>query len=154
MAAEIAFYHLTHTSLEQALPELIERALSRDLKVLVRTGSEARANAIDAMLWTWRDDSFLPHGVAGGPDDARQPVLVTHGAGNGNAATVLMQVDGVRLDPAWAGGFDRACLIFNGHDEAELAAARADWGALTAAGQAAVYWSQESGKWAEKARTG
>ena len=103
------------------------------------------------MLWTWRDDSFLPHGTAAGGQAARQPVYLTTGEENPNGATVLMLVDGARAAPAEMAGFARTCLIFDGRDERALEAARDDWRAVRAAGLPAVYWAQEQGRWVQKA---
>ena len=75
--AEVWFYHLEQTSLEQALPELLEKVLARGWKGQVRLRDAARVEALDQHLWTWRDDSFLPHGPAGEPHAARQPILLT-----------------------------------------------------------------------------
>lgn len=149
--AEVLFYQLTTSPLEQNLPDLLEKSLQRGWRVIVRCGSAAGLGAIDRMLWTYRDDSFLPHGTSPGDHAARQPICLTLGPENPNRANVLMLVDGALTDPAEAKGFDRACLIFDGADPAALDAARRDWRAVTAAGLAAKYWAQENGRWTQKA---
>jgi DNA polymerase-3 subunit chi len=154
VTGEVWFYHLVASPLEQALPELLERALGRGLKVLLRTAGAARIAPLDGMLWTFRDDSFLPHGTAAGDRPERQPVLLTAGPGNANGAEILVLVDGARLDTAEAAGFMRTLLVFNGNDPGEVSGARAAWAMLKAAGHPAVYWSQEGGRWTEKARIG
>ena len=150
--AEVLFYHLTATPLEQTLPELLERALARGWRVLVRVGSEAGLAALDRSLWTWRDDAFLPHGTAADGHAARQPIYLTLGDENPNRAQVLMLVDGARLLASEAAGFERTCLLFDGGDEAALAAAREDWRRVREASLPARYWAQEGGRWIEKAR--
>ncbi|MEO1549569.1 MAG: DNA polymerase III subunit chi [Pseudomonadota bacterium] len=150
--AEVLFYHLTDSPLDTVLPEMLERSLARGWRVVVRGPVAAELNRLDAHLWTYRDDSFLPHGRAGGDHDAAQPVLLTDRAEVPNGAKVLMLVDGARVDPGEVGGFDRVCLIFNGHEEPALIAAREDWKAVTGAGLTGVYWAQDGGRWIEKAR--
>jgi DNA polymerase-3 subunit chi len=149
--AEVLFYHLTSVPIEHALPELLEKALARGWRVLVRGGSEAGLAALDRTLWTWRDDAFLPHGTSADPHPDRQPVYLTLGDENPNRADVLMLVDGARVLPAEAAGFARTCVLFDGGDEAALAAAREDWRRVRAAGLPARYWAREQGRWVEKA---
>ena len=148
--AEVWFYHLTATPLELTLPDLLEKSLTRGWRVLVRGGSEAGIAALDRSLWTWRDDAFLPHGTAADAHPDRQPVYLTLGDENPNRAQVLMLVDGARLLAAEAAGFDRTCLLFDGGDEAALAAAREDWRRVREAGLPARYWAREQGRWVEK----
>jgi hypothetical protein len=85
---EILFYHLQGQKLEGVLPTLLERSLERGWRVVVQGASEERIDALDAHLWTYRDDSFLPHGTWREPEAATQPVLLTVNDGNPNAATV------------------------------------------------------------------
>jgi DNA polymerase III subunit chi len=148
---DVLFYHLTATPLERSLPDLLERALARGWRVVVRCGTDAGLAAVDAMLWTYRDDAFLAHGTAAVGHGARQPVWLTLGRDNPNGATVLMLVEGARADPDELAGFERACILFDGHDPRALEAARADWRAVTAAGLPAKYWAQEGGRWVPKA---
>jgi DNA polymerase III subunit chi len=149
---EVLFYHLdATTSLEETLPVLLERTLGRGWRALVRCGSEAGLAALDARLWTYSDDSFLPHGTAAAGEAGRQPVWLTIGDDVPNGAEVLMLVDGARASPAEMARFTRTCLIFDGADTRALEAARADWRAVTAAGLPARYWAREHGRWVQKA---
>jgi DNA polymerase-3 subunit chi len=149
--ADVLFYRLSETPVEATLPELLEKALARGWRVAVRVGTEAGLAFLDDRLWTWRDDSFLPHGVAAGADAARQPVLLTRGRETPNGAQVLMLVMGARAEPSEMAAFERVCVIFDGADAAAQEAARADWRAVTDAGLPAVYWAQEAGRWVRKA---
>lgn len=149
--AEVLFYHLTHSSLDQNLPDLLEKTLARGWRALVRFGSEAGLAALDERLWTWRDDAFLPHGTARTAHPALQPVYLTIGEENPNGADVLMLVDGARAGVAEMSGFTRACLIFDGADAEAVNAARRDWRAVRDAGLPAKYWAQENGRWTQKA---
>ncbi len=151
--AEVLFYHLTAAPIEATLPELVEKALARGWRVLLRCGSEAGLAALDRALWTWREDSFLPHGTAADGHADRQPVYLTLGDENPNAAAVLMLVDGARVLPAEIGDFERVCVMFDGDDEAALAAARDDWRKVRETGVAARYWARDPNGWVEKARS-
>ena len=142
---EVWFYHLERTGVEQALPELLERALARGWKALVRTRDPQRLAGLDEHLWTWRDDSFLPHGLAEEPLAARQPILLTTGPENPNGAEALFLVDGA--EPGALDGYARAMVLCDGRDEAALATARAQWSALKATGAAMSYWRQQGRGW-------
>ncbi len=149
--AEVFFYHLTRSPLQQALPELLERVLSRGWRALVRGVDDGRMRWLDETLWQGRDVAFLPHGMAGGDHDAAQPVLLATGGENRNLAEVLLLVDGAKVTPAEVAGYTRVCLMFDGNDSDAITAARGDWKALTDAGIAAQYWAQEDGSWVKKA---
>jgi DNA polymerase III subunit chi len=148
---EVLFYHLSASPLERNLPGLLEKSLERGWRVVVRCGSEAGMAMLDAALWTYRDDAFLPHGTAAMPHPDLQPVYLTTGEEVPNAASVLMLVDGARATPEEMQGFARVCLLFDGTDPGVVETARADWRAVTAAGLAAKYWAQERGGWVQKA---
>jgi DNA polymerase-3 subunit chi len=142
---EVWFYHLERSSLEQVLPELLEKTLQRGWRARVSSASRERLETLDAFLWTWRDDSFLPHGLAGESFDARQPVLLGEGPGNVNAAQALFVLDG---DPGDLGSYERCVVIFDGRDEAALATARSLWSGYRKAGHGVTYWRQgESRGW-------
>lgn len=148
---EILFYHLERASLESVLPGLLEKTLERGWKAVVRAGSRERVEALDGHLWTYRDDSFLPH-AAGGVDPARQPVWLSDGEDVPNAADILFLVDGATVEPARLGGFVRCVTIFDGGDADAVSAARAFWKDAKAAGHDATYWKQsESGRWEKQA---
>ena len=152
--SEVFFYHLTRTALEVTLPEILQKCLGRDWRVLVRGTDTKRMVWLDEKLWGGAPDGFLPHGFMTGANDAHQPILLTEASANTNNAHVLMLVDGAKTDAAEVAKFERTCLIFNGNNPDALNAARADWKTLTGAGVAAQYWSQESGRWEQKAKSG
>ena len=146
---EILFYHLDTQPLERVLPVLVEKSLERGWKVLAETGSEERAEALDNLLWTYRDDSFLPHARAGGSEDALQPVLITTLPHNPNSADVRFFVD--RAVPQSGDGYQRIVFMFSGHDPEAVTEARAAWRALRD-GNEVTYWQQETtGRWVKKA---
>jgi DNA polymerase-3 subunit chi len=148
------FYHLTREPLDLALPKLIGSARKAGWRVVVRGRSEGQITWLDDRLWQEPAHGFLPHGVAGGADDARQPVLLTTGTEAPNGAQCLMSVEGAAVTPEEVMAMERVCILFDGNDPAAVEGARNQWRSLTGAGAAAQYWSQESGKWEKKAEAG
>lgn len=148
---DILFYHLQRQPLERVLPTLLEKSLERGWRVVVQAASDERVDALDAHLWTYRDDSFLPHGLAREPDAAAQPVLVTTDDRNLNDAHVRFLVDGAPM-PADAERYERIVLMFDGEDDDALADARRRWSEAKAKGFAVTYWqTDEHGRWIKKA---
>jgi len=146
---EVWFYHLERTGLDQALPELLEKTLSRGWKALVRTSLADRIEHLDSWLWSYRDESFLPHAPADEANAARQPVLLTTGFENPNAADALFLVDGA--EPGALDGFARCVVLFDGADEVQLAGARALWGRIKGQGHPVSYWKQQARGWEKQA---
>jgi DNA polymerase-3 subunit chi len=151
--AEYGFYHLTRTPLGQALPKLLGRVLAGGGRAMVRLASPERLEALDAALWTCPDPDWLPHGTPRSGDARRQPIwLTTEDAGPGgapNGARFLFLLEG--SDSARLDAFDRVLDLFDGGDEAALAAARQRWRAAKAAGHALAYWQQGPRGWEKKA---
>jgi DNA polymerase III subunit chi len=148
---EILFYQLQRQPLEKVLPTLLEKSLERGWRVVVQASSEERVEALDGHLWTYRDESFLPHGTWREPDAAQHPVVLTVHEHNPNAANVRFLLDGVSVpeDPA---GYERIVLLFDGEDGDAVAAARAHWSAAKAKGFDTTYWqADERGRWVRKA---
>ena len=146
---ELLFYHLHNQPLDTVLPPLLEKCLERNWRVVVECGSAERAESLDALLWTYRDEAFLPHGLARDPSVASHPVVLATESVNPNGANVRFAVDGAPLGEA--AGFDRVVLIFDGHDGEALDRARDDWRRATAAGHVATYWQQSTdGRWERK----
>jgi DNA polymerase-3 subunit chi len=148
-ACEVWFYHLERTGLDQALPELLEKTLQRGWKALVRTKQDSRVEQLDGWLWTFRDDSFLPHGAAHEPGASRQPILLTTATDNPNGADALFLVDGA--EPGNLEGYARCVVLFDGADDAQLAVARAQWSAIKASGAPVSYWKQQARGWEKQA---
>lgn len=145
------FYHLTRGPVEVTLPMLLGKAMGAGWRVAVRGRDPARMDWLDEKLWLGSDEGFLPHGVAGKPHEADQPILLTTGTALTNGATCLMSVDGAAVTPEEVTSLDRVCVLFDGNDPAALDVARGQWKALTDAGCSAQYWSEESGRWEKKA---
>ncbi|PID36233.1 MAG: DNA polymerase III subunit chi [Rhodobacterales bacterium] len=143
------FYHMTRAPLETTLPVLLGKARGAGWKVLVRPGLAERAGWLDDLLWRVPPEGFLPHALCGAPDAADEPVLIGQEAQNG--AECLVSVDGAEITAAEAAAATRVMVLFDGNDPAAVERARDQWRALTGAGIAAQYWSQESGRWEMKA---
>jgi DNA polymerase-3 subunit chi len=146
-SCEVWFYHLERQGLDQVLPTLLERTLQKGWKALVRAPSGDRVEYLDGWLWSYRDDSFLPH-AAGAQAGEADPVALVADEANPNRAEALFLVDGA--EPGALDGYARCSVIFDGRDEAALQVARAQWRKLKDAGFSAVYWRQGQGGW-EKA---
>ena len=147
---EVLFYHLEHQPLERVLPTLVERTLARGWRAVVQAGSQERVEALDTLLWTYADDSFLPHGTKHDGHLANQPVFLTAGDDNPNGATVRFLVDGAEI--AEHTGYERIVYMFDGHDAGAVEHARAQWKTAKAAGCEVTYWQQtEQGRWEKKA---
>ena len=147
---EVRFYHLTRTSLEQALPQMLEKTLERGQRAVVIAGSDERAESLSASLWTYRDRSFLPHGTAQDGYGALQPVWLTAKDENPNGAQVLFLTDGASAQSI--GDYGLCATLFDGTNEAAVSAARAQWTDLKAAGHQVTYWQQDdAGRWSQKA---
>ena len=149
--SEIRFYHLQRASLEDTLPVILERAYGRGDRIMVMTGTSERAEALAAHLWTYKPESFLPHGTAKDGNVADQPIFLTAEAVNANNAKLLILCDGAtRADVS---EFSLVCEMFDGNDEGAVTAARERWKAYKDAGHGLIYFQQSpAGKWDEKAR--
>jgi DNA polymerase-3 subunit chi len=145
------FYHLQRQPVERVLPALLEKSYERGWKVIVQASTDERVDALDAHLWTYKDDGFLPHGTARDAEAPQQPILLTTGEHNPNGATVRFLIDGAPV-PEDADAYERIVLIFDGEDEDAVAAARTHWGEAKSKGFAATYWQpDEQGRWVKKA---
>lgn len=144
------FYHLTRQPLETTLPMLLGKARQAGWRVAVRGDDANRIAWLDEKLWLGPEDGFLPHGIAGGPHDADQPILLTVGVAS-NEPACLMTIDGADVTAEEVQHLERVCILFDGNDDASVQTARGQWKALTDAGCAAQYWSEESGRWEKKA---
>jgi DNA polymerase-3 subunit chi len=147
---EVLFYHLQRQPLERVLPSLLERSVERGWRVVVQSASEERVEALDAHLWTYRDDSFLPHATARDGEAAAQPILLTTADDNPNGAHVRFLLDGAPI-PADAASYDRIVLLFDGEDEDAVAAARRRWNEAKDQGFDVTYWQpDEQGRWVKR----
>ncbi len=147
--AEIAFYHLTRSPLERALPKLLEKTLAAGKRAVVMAGSAERVEHLNAALWSYDSASWLPHGSAkdGRPDD--QPVWLTEMDENPSEAQFLFLTDGASC--ANLGAYERCFELFDGTREDSVQTARERWKAYKDAGHTLTYWQQtENGGWQKK----
>lgn len=147
---EVGFYHLQRTTLIEALPRLLEKAVAGGFRILLKVPSETEAERLALALWTYGEGSFLPHGTAKDGYEGEQPIFLTESDRNPNGADLICQVGGAEiasLDP-----FKRAVDMFDGNDPEQLAAARARWKRYKDGGHAVSYWQQKPNSgWERKA---
>jgi DNA polymerase-3 subunit chi len=144
---EIRFYQLQRTPLDRALPKLLEKVLESGARAVVLVGSEERLAALDAALWTYDPNAFLPHGTSRDGRAEEQPVWLTTSDENPNHAGVLVLADGARSDRV--AEYDKCLEMLDGNDPDAVAAARERWRAYREAGFGLSYWQQNeaSGRW-------
>ena len=147
---EVYFYHLERQTLEEVLPTLLERSLERGWCAAVQAASEERVEALDTLLWTYSEESFLAHGTARDRHPGAHPIYVTAGGDNPNRAQVRFMVDGAALDDA--APYARVVYVFDGRDESAVTQARTEWQRAKAQGFSVSYWQQDAkGRWQQKA---
>ena len=147
---DVLFYHLTESKLEDALPPLIDKSVERGWQVAVQMREPTRRDLLDSHLWTYREDSFLPHGTDESEMADKQPVLLTISSDNINNASVRFFIDGAEATDV--GTYQRVVLMFDGYDQEQLESARAQWKRLKGEGHNLTYWQQtQDGRWEKKA---
>lgn len=144
------FYHVTESAVEDVVATLLGRALGQGWKVELRGRTAERMDWYDQKLWLGADEEFLPHGRAGGPHDALQPVLLTQEP-RPDGRQAVMAVEGAEVAAGEVAAAERVWILFDGRDPMAVEQARGQWRALTAAGAAAQYWAEEAGRWEKKA---
>ena len=146
----VFFYHLERQPLDAVLPKLLSMSLERGWRVVVKAGSDERAEALAAQLWSQDEEGFLPHGTKADGFADLQPIWLTAEDDNPNNANILMYVDGAEVGDI--GGLTRAVILFDGNDEQAVDAARAGWKRFKSAGHEVSYWQQdEQGRWQNRA---
>jgi DNA polymerase-3 subunit chi len=146
----VFFYHLERQPLESVLPRMLVTSLDRGWRVVVQAGSEERAEALASLLWSFDDDSFLPHGTKADGYPDLQPVWLTALDENPNNANVRFYVDGAPVGEIE--NLVRAVILFDGNDAAAVQAARDGWKRFRSAGHEVSYWQQdEQGRWQNRA---
>jgi DNA polymerase-3 subunit chi len=148
---EIRFYHLQRRKPEEALPAILEDALAQDFRVVVEAPVREWIEALNDRLWTYSDESFLPHGTARDGEPETQPIFLTADDDNPNGADLRILLGGATAAPILARQPDvyrRIVILFDGADEEARAGARTQWAELKAAGHAPSYWREgETGEW-------
>lgn len=145
------FYHLTQSSAEDLVRRMVPRANGQGWRVVLRGRDRAALERLDERLWLQPEESFLPHGLAGGPHDAEQPLLLTHAEGLPTGVKAMMAVDGAPVTPEEVEALERVWILFDGFDPLAVEVARHQWRSLTQAGCSAEYWNEAEGGWEKKA---
>jgi len=146
--SEFRFLHLERRRIDQALPDILEGALAAGWRVVIQAASEERIEALNERLWTYSDESFLPHGSARDGDPHAQPIYLTAGEDNPNGAQLRVLLSGVSAAALAEAGYERVALLFDGRDEEAVADARRQWTEVRAADVAPSYWREgEDGGW-------
>lgn len=146
---EVLFYHLERRSLEDVLPGLLEKCLERGWRAVVQATSGERCAALDTHLWSYREDSFLPHGASGDEMAAHHPICLTTGTDNPNEANIRFLVEMAVADDVEP--YDRVVHVFDGSDDVAVRQAREQWKAGKTAGHSMTYWQQdERGRWQKR----
>jgi len=150
---EVLFYHLERASLEDVLPQLVQKTLERGWRAVVQAVDPNRLKVLSELFWQWRDDEFLAHGSGTDGNAELHPVWLTTSDETPNGANIRFLVDGAQFeDPE---GLDRLIILFDGNDEDAVAAAREKWKVVSSQGLKATYWQQdERGRWEKKAESG
>lgn len=146
---DVNFYHLQRSTLESALPKLLEKILQAGKRAVVMARSEERVTALNALLWTYDPNAFLPHGSKADGHAPEQPVWLTAEDENPNAATVLVLTDGAAT--AHLRDYERCLELFDGNDPDRVAEARQRWAGYRQEGHAVTYWQQGERGWEKKA---
>lgn len=147
---EVRFYHLQSQPLQQALPDLLTKALAQGHRMVIKVGNEAALQPLSQHLWVCRRDDIFPHGTPQDGEAAYHPIWMTAGNENPNGATTLILVDGATSDDV--GGFKLVCEMLDGHNPEQVDAARKRYKAYKDGGHSVTYWQQkQAGGWEQKA---
>ena len=148
----VDFYHLQKKTLDEVLPLLLQKAYSTGKRIKIKVGPEDRVEFINSLLWTYNDESFLPHGSKKDGFADQQPIWLSADSENPNSAAFLFLVDGAEEAAADLQNYERVFNIFDGNSAAALQQARFLWKEYKNSGCEVYYWQQnDSVKWEQKA---
>ncbi len=148
----VDFYHLQQKTLDEVLPKLLQKAYSTGKRIKVKIGTEERVEFINSLLWTFNDESFLPHGSKKDGFADQQPIWLSADTENPNAALFLFLVDGAEENAETLTQYERVFNIFDGNSAEAVQQARRLWKEYKSAGCEVYYWQQDNaGKWMQKA---
>lgn len=140
----IDFYHLQKAPLEQVLPKLCEKAYATGKRIKILIGNTERVEFINSLLWTYSEESFLPHGSKRDGFAEEQPIFISAEEANENNAALLILADGAQVDVEKLNVYERVLNIFDGNDEVALNNARAYWKKIKIIGGELHYWQQNA----------
>lgn len=147
---EIRFYHLQKQTLDQALPLILEKALEKGHRAIIKCADQNTISDLDKALWSYKETGFLPHGTAKDGAAESQPIYITCDDENPNNADLLILAGGAQSDEL--SNYKLCCDMFDGNNENELSAARNRWKSLIDTEHSTTYWQQtDTGGWDKKA---
>lgn len=150
--SRVDFYHLQRQTLDEVLPKLLTKAYATGKHILLKVGTAERVEFINSLLWTFDEESFLPHGSKKDGFAKSQPIWLTADDDNPNQAEFLFLIDGAEISPAATAAYERIFNIFDGNIEESVVQARRLWKDYKEAGCEVYYWQQSSvGTWEQKA---
>lgn len=148
----VDFYHLQQKTLDEVLPKLLQKAYSTGKRIKVKIGTEERVEFINSLLWTYNDESFLPHGSKKDGFANQQPIWLSADIENPNTALFLFLVDGAEENAETLTQYERVFNIFDGNSAEAVQQARRLWKEYKNSGCEVYYWQQDNaGKWIQKA---
>jgi DNA polymerase-3 subunit chi len=122
---EIGFYHLLTTSLEKALPQIVQKSYDRGWRALIIAADNEHIGEVDKLLWTFDPDSFLPHGIVGEDKEELQPILIAAEYLPKNNPDVIISLQDIVIEDA--AKYQRIIDIFDGRSELAVKQARIRW---------------------------
>ena len=147
--SEVFFYHLTKTTLEIALPKILERALSEKWSIEIRTSANTNLDEISNAIWRGPEESFLPHCLEDHEDLQDYPIVLCKSPLK-DWRDCLIVVGQADLKENEVKNYKRICLIFDAKIEVELSKARKSWKKLSEEGINTSYWAEDKGRWVKK----
>ncbi|WP_341760007.1 DNA polymerase III subunit chi [Candidatus Endowatersipora endosymbiont of Watersipora subatra] len=147
---QILFYHLNNQSLGKVLHRLLERSLERDWRVAIQCKTRSRLDALDTYLWTFSDESFLPHAAEGSmvEEATFHPIWLTIKDDNLNNAHIRFLID--NAEPPDMRNYERCVFMFEGSDLEAVSGAHIQWKALKCQNHELIYWQQNGRNWIKK----
>ncbi len=138
----VDFYHLEKWTLEKALPLIMEKVYASSAHAVIKVGTQERADYLSTLLWTYDNNSWLPHGTEKDGNPLSQPIWITYGEDNPNNASILVLLDSENIDFS-ATAYERVLIMFDGNSQEALTAARNAWKEAKNSGAEMFYWQQD-----------
>jgi len=124
---------MTRAALSRSMARFIEARVNEGRRVLVRVEDERKAAQWDQFLWTWDEQSFLPHSVLGTEWPGDEPVTIAARTPAATPGVVLVCLDDVPPDELLA--FDEIYELVDRCSDEGLERSRRRWSAWKATGR-------------------
>ena len=106
----------------QVAARLADKAHAQGHSIYINAADKSQAQALDALLWTFRPASFLPHALTG--EEQSDQIAIGWGQDPGKHSDLLINL---QLEiPSFFSRFARVAEVVT-QDEASLAALRKSW---------------------------